>query len=143
MGMGSGPSHLPPGLSHASLTPSIPGLAGLRYAAAASGAGGAPPPPGPGGAPSSFHQATPTSMPGHVGAPGSMFSRDGLPPGLSLPMPTSADAWRLRAPTPYGAGTAPPWPLKAETSIYDREREERERREREERERRERDEKRE
>nr|XP_027233010.1 autism susceptibility gene 2 protein homolog [Penaeus vannamei] len=139
---GPGPSHRfdSPLLGH-HLTPSVPGLGGMRYP------GGAP--PGPSAPPpSGFHHVgvTPTSIPGPP--PGSMFSRESLPPGLTVPQPTPHDAWRhrlythrIRAPTPYGP-TPGPWPVKPDAAMYERERreEERQNREREERERREREE---
>lgn len=86
---GPGPSHRfdSPLLGH-HLTPSVPGLGGMRYP------GGAP--PGPSAPPpSGFHHVgvTPTSIPGPP--PGSMFSRESLPPGLTVPQPTPHDAWRL------------------------------------------------
>ena len=88
---GPGPSHRYESsvLGHSHITPSVPGLAGLRYPRS-----GAPPGlPGMHSGPSFHHPGmNPTSISGPP--PGSMFSRESLPPGLSLPTPTPHDSWR-------------------------------------------------
>ena len=67
------------------ITPSIPGLSRLRYEANSSSTPGTNP---------AFHHPgiTPTTISGPP--PGSMFSRDPIPTGLSLPTPLNHDAWR-------------------------------------------------
>lgn len=90
---GPGPSHRydSPLLSHTHLTPSVPGLSGTRYPG---GGGPGPTPSAAAAAAAAFHHGgvTPTSIPGP--APGTMFSRETLPPGLTVPQPTPHDAWR-------------------------------------------------
>lgn len=155
---GPGPSHRYESslLGHSHLTPSVPGLTGMRYPG-----GGAPGPPGAPPSAATFHHpgVTPTSIPGPP--PGSMFSRESIPTGLTVPQPTPHETWRynpisshirnsqqtnweqqyarLRAPTAFGPTGS--WPVKPSAALYERERREEERnREREERERREREE---
>lgn len=88
----AGPSHRyeSPLLNHPHLTPSVPGLSGTRYPGGAPG----PPPSAAAAAAAAFHHGgiTPTSIPGPP--PGSMFSRETLPAGLTVPQPTPHDAWR-------------------------------------------------
>ena len=93
---GAGPSHRFESsnmMSQSHLTPSIPGLGGLRYPGNSPGG----PNPGPHHMNSSFHHpgVTPTAISGPP--PGSMFSRENFTSvGLNYPNPSPAhDPWRL------------------------------------------------